>query len=1082
MIEPVEQAIEAIRRFRQLRNAGSPETALREEFVSRLRQIFPDTVDQRWINHYSEGAESMVVVPQPDGNLANRFIDNLVGSTTIEYKSDLRVASSLEDSKTQVREQIAGLIVSRCPVSHARAVLSDTVKWVAYDAELPTGIDPQRCATGDIVLKEVDHLDLIAADEPSAKRLIAFLRKHLAREQSRALDARSLALDLGLESGAYARSADPLSNLVTEGRNTDSSIKLATGLWSDFVDYLEREEGPFRARAYVDEVYLCLLARLLSANVLSDSAISSNDAELQSILDGTYFIERYQLANMVEQDYFGWITGENYIGRLVPVAREIQQDLYAYDYSWRPEDDLFGRLMAQLSRRSERRLLGQEWTPGWLARHLANRCLDNLPEEEPPRLVDMCCGSGSILAEVLKSSKSRFGLTKITDLQDVVTGFDIDPLAVSLAKTTWVVTLADEIIQATAPVTIPAYHADSLFSVTPITRILPFHGEGDTIPISLDGVQIEIPGALVHPKYRSLFDQIVDWAHDEADRARATRQVNHLTEQSTAEFVNGAASALGVTLGAELEQALTPAVLALVCRMAELAIAGRNGIWAFILRNTYRPGLLVGQFNGLVSNPPWLAMSRLGNNPYRELLTSRADLYGIRPPSQSFLHLDLGTTHLLHAVDRYLVEDAAVACLIPGTVFNGHHHEPFRQGKFLVADRPVGLEICEMWQIEPGTFNYPGAAVIGHKRAEPLSMENTEIVGYLAQQEGIRSTEFAVRSIGTTRTAWVLERGGLPAIANNGPMPQQGADLMPRTAVCVHIINEGRPEYRVNTPASGSPYGFTTRAARALKDDRFHGYVEPRFIYRMAQSENLLPFFFGEHRPPIAIPALRDENAAWQILDEAEIGRLGLVQTARRFQRINQKLLQLSNKKTLQQRIGEHGKLTKQVLPKHGFMIVSGAGGKHTCAAYVSIDDCANLVIDQTLYWHVLVNEDEVRFYVGMLNSHAMTEAIKPFNPKGEFGPRHVHTLPYQLMPAFAPENEYHVRIAVIAGQLGQRAREIVAEDEYLSNPDKSLAARRLRLRKRIAETLLFQELEQLCADALGTTPVGVSEDGVGGA
>ena len=133
--------------------------------------------------------------------------------------------------------------------------------------------------------------------------------------------------------------------------------------------------------------------------------------------------------------------------------------------------------------------------------------------------------------------------------------------------------------------------------------------------------------------------------------------------------------------------------------MAELAVAGRNGIWAFILRNTYRPGLLSGQFNGLVSNPPWLALSRLADNPYRGVLTGRAHIYGIRPAGQSFLHLELGTTHLLHAVDRYLSCGAVVACLVPGTVLNGHHHELFRQRKFLNAPRPVALEIKEVWQV-----------------------------------------------------------------------------------------------------------------------------------------------------------------------------------------------------------------------------------------------------------------------------------------------------------------------------------------------------------------------------------------------
>src|SRR5690606_31383277 len=108
------------------------------------------------------------------------------------------------------------------------------------------------------------------------------------------------------------------------------------------------------------------------------------------------------------------------------------------------------------------KLLGQEWTPHWLSRLLADRCLDGLPAGESPRLVDMCCGSGTIIAEIIKATRARFGFADIEKLGDVATGFDIDPLAVCLAKTTWVVSLAGEIKAATKPITIPIYHADSL--------------------------------------------------------------------------------------------------------------------------------------------------------------------------------------------------------------------------------------------------------------------------------------------------------------------------------------------------------------------------------------------------------------------------------------------------------------------------------------------------------------------------------------------------------------------------------------------------------------------------------------------
>lgn len=1071
MTTDIKQAKELIRRCREYREAGRTEAVLRSEINSRLRLIFPSADDEPWINHYTAGTEAHTKVGQAGGGEVGRFIDNLIGSTTIEYEADLRIAAKRDEGLAQVREHTAGLIRAGVPVSQVRGILSDTVEWYAYDVALTPVVDPAECTAGDVTLLSIEGLQLTAAADLEAERLAGFLRKHLAREQSRPLKAELLTLDLGLDSGLYQRSVPPLLKLVNDGRASDPAIALATELWSAFVDYLEGDAGAFRTAAYADEVYLLVIARLLSANVLAGQATLSTDDELEAILDGSHFRARYQLDNMVELDYFGWLTSPQYIGKLVPIAKEIQRDLYAYDFSCRPEEDLFGRLMVQLARRSQRKLLGQEWTPAWLAHLLAERCLDNLPAGEPPRIVDMCCGSGTIIAEILKAARVRLRLTGIDALHDVAAGFDIDPLAVSLSKTTWVITLASEIKAAGTRIVIPVYHADSLFAITPVSAALPFLGAKETINVVLDDVNVKLPNALVQPAHRELFDRIVDWAYDEACEAQAKGCVPNMSKEDVAVFLdNAAASATPDALPTDLREALIPAVLVLVNRMAELAIAGRNGIWAFILRNTYRPGLLTGQFNGVVSNPPWLVMSGIANNPYRAMLTGRASLYGIRPAGQSFLHLELGTTHLLHAVDRYLRPGASVACLVPGTVFNGHHHELLRRRRFLSSERPVALEISEVWQVAPGTFKYPGAAIIGKKRGNVAEV-GTEPAGALAMPEGLEEAEFSVRTIDTTRTAWVLEKEGEPISAGGmKDLPQQGADLMPRMAVCIEILNDDSAEYRVDTPRKDGPWGFTIKAAKELKNEHFPGYVAPRFVHRVAQSENLLPFLIGAYCAPIALPAERNNDGSWQVYEYAEIRRMGFTQTARRFQAINVKLKDVGQGKSLQERIDERGKLVKQVFGSEGHLVVAGAGGKHICAACLPVADAQDLVIDQTLYWKVMNLADEAWFCVAVLNSHAMTEAITPFNPKGAFGERHIHALPYRLMPVFDSTNEDHIQIAELAREAAVIAQTIVAGDEYLYNPTRALHLRRSRLRKALFATELVQELELLCAAALGTT------------
>nr|WP_145924097.1 hypothetical protein [Halomonas elongata] len=527
-----------------------------------------------------------------------------------------------------------------------------------------------------------------------------------------------------------------------------------------------------------------------------------------------------------------------------------------------------------------------------------------------------------MLAELIKAVKARYGYDDIDRLGSVATGFDIDPLAVAFAKTTWVMALADEISSAAGPVTIPVYHADSLFTFTPVSPSLPMLGDSDTINITLDGETVELPSDLVQPEYRELFDRLIDWAYDEAQRYGGMPP----TSDDARATLDTASVASHVILSAELREATAEALLALALRMKELADAGRNGIWAFILRNTYRPGLLAGQFNGLISNPPWLAMSALADNPYREMLSRRAALYGIQPSGQSFLHLELGTTHLLHAVDRYLKPGATVACLVPGTILNGTHHEQFRQRGYVNCDRPVSFSVTDVWQVKSGTFKYPGAAIIGKKEDLPLVEENSIIAGAVAREDEVQSFDFYVRNIGEARTAWILESGGMPASASGGEeVSRQGADIMPRSAVCIEILNDNGQEYRVDTPQPGSDWSFTVKQAKELKGERCPGYVAPQFIHRIAQSENLLPFVFGPHRAPVSIPACRDADGVWQIYESVDIRRMGFTRTARRFTEIDNKLAKIGNR-TLAYRIDFRRKLSIQNFGDEGFIVLSGRG------------------------------------------------------------------------------------------------------------------------------------------------------------
>lgn len=1062
----LDAACRCINRCTQLRDQGKVEAVLRNEFASWLRSIFPEPDDACWVNHYSEGTEAGVRVGQQDGTMSQRFVDNLVRSTVIEFEADLRDESRYEEGQRQVQEYVAGALRGGTPVSQVRGILSDTVEWHVYEARVAEGVKPEECTPGDVVLTEAETLQLPAPDEDTARRFVDFLRKHLARQQSRPLRAALIASDLGLESAAYRRHIGALSELVDNGRADDSAVRLATNLWSQFVDYLEGLGGEFRTVAYVDEAYVAILARLLCANVLEQRAQLSETDELGRVLTGEYFYERFQLLNMVEQDYFGWLWRPPCLGRVLPIASEIQRDLYAYDFSQVSEEDLFGRLMAQLARRTQRRLLGQEWTPQWVAEHLARKCVSLLPAGDRPRIIDPCCGSGAVLAEALKAVRAARPDVRFPDLSVAVTGFDIDPLAVLLAKITWVVAMAQELRLSSETVKVPVYHADSLFAATPITRRLPLPGEAEELRIELDQHPVVLPASLVSAELQPLFDGIVDWAYDEARAAQKQGTADHVTQDRVAELVQGLTAQYELQVEPELAERVVQGALALAKRMAELAIAGRNGIWAFILRNTYRPGLLAGQFNGLVSNPPWLTMSQFADNPYKEQLSARARVYGVRPGGAAHLHLELATTHLLHAVDRYLMPEAAVACLIPGTVFNGQHHAKFRDATYLNADRPVPFDLREVWGIAPGTFKVRAAAVIGVKRQTVEAARRTDAVGVIATPSGLKNTTLEMRLLGR-RTAWVLGGARSSVGAGTDEVPPQGADLMPRPAVCVEIVSRRGPEWRVRTPRRTDTSYFAVKDAKKLKGRAFAGSVAPAFIHHMAQSLNLLPFLLDGNLVHIAIPARRGDEGPWETMDAAAIRTAGFIQTARRFQRIDRAMAEDHVVKPLYLKINERNKLSAQSFPRNHYLVLNGAGGEVVCAACLLVADHPDMVVDQTLYWALVSTEQEAWFRVGLLNTDALTEAIREFIPEGEFGPRHLHTLPNRVIPAFDRGASDHVEIARLAQELSGIAQSLAEADESIANPCKAIASRRRRLRDRLKEHREFADLDDLAAAIL---------------
>lgn len=194
----------------------------------------------------------------------------------------------------------------------------------------------------------------------------------------------------------------------------------------------------------------------------------------------------------------------------------------------------------------------------------------------------MCCGSGVFLIEAIKAVREKYDIhpENFDERKDIVafscvTGFDIDPLAVMLAKTNWVLAMNDLFDLHHGQIVIPIYHADSMFMVTPITERIN---------------EIALPAILISPEYKKVYDSFMSRCYSLA-MARAQNPETDLEETFIERLLDNVKRESEVDLSDELTEQLCSGARNLIIQLEHLQREGRNGIWYFILSNSYRPGL-----------------------------------------------------------------------------------------------------------------------------------------------------------------------------------------------------------------------------------------------------------------------------------------------------------------------------------------------------------------------------------------------------------------------------------------------------------------------------------------------------------
>ena len=1053
-------------------DAGVVEDRIRHYLSSRLLSIFPDY--PWWVQAHMQGTEEHVHFSTSRGN-RDGFVDAVVGKTAIEYEKNLTVQGIFAEGYHQVKEYSAALCNAGIPEDEVLGVLSDTVRWYGYRVHI-VGEQTEGRLLGpeNVELEQIMCVDLSIGTDEEYSRFDQFINQFMARSESRILNAKTLVIDFGVDSSFYRDYIGTFSEAVnTAMAEKPDYAELIKQVWQNFIAYLGASDyGSFSIETYVSEFYLVTVAKTLCANILAGKAIISSDEEIKAILGGEYF-SRQNIYNFVDYDYFGWVNSSPYVDIIVPCVRGLQSRLQAYDFSRLGEKDIFGRLLAQLANKEHRLMLGQEFTPHWIAQDITDYNIQKLGDEEP-HIMDMCCGSGVFLIESIRAVRDKYGISvdsyderKDAIIFSAVMGFDIDPLAVMLAKVNWIMTMRDLFPLHSGSITVPIYHADSLFVATPITHRMPTRGEEYYI-ITLNHQQIKVPAFLFSPVYRKVFDSFISKVYRLA-MARARQTESDIRTVATKSLIDAVEQESNTELGENEKAELAATAVQMILQLESLQRQGRNGIWHFIISNSYRPGLTEKQFNCILSNPPWMAMSKLADNPYKNALKEIARKYSIQPNGAAHPHMELATIFLVTSIDRYLSNGGHWSYIMPASLMSGLNHEPFRKENYSRSEAELEAKVTAIWDLPTDTFKNKAVVLCGEKGT--ITWEGIAGRVYQTAQE-YEDCTYTLNRQGK-RSAWTNRGKDIDVadvIAGDSLGFAQGCDLFPRTVLFHQFVRRVNGNWDIRPiERTGDLWYLVSESKKNLCNDLVAEDFDSEFMYDAFISKHLSPFIMAD--PAKGMVPGRKEHGVWRPLYPDDLALMN-ASTEYVFRQITDAVKQ-DLVPFLSETINIYGKLYKQNFSAHDYLVLSSASGSNPCAAFIDLRkfDRNRLVIDQTLYWYLTETEDEAIYISGLLNSTALWEAISDFQPEGGFGKRHIHTLPYKIIPPYDPDDNVQRRVVETTKVLMKEWEAVCAYGYYktLIGPNSgSLPGRRKRQQSKIRELASYEQYAAACSELLG--------------
>ena len=406
----------------------------------------------------------------------------------------------------------------------------------------------------------------------------------------------------GINSPRYRQDIDALRALY-KGARDNESIAVKRRLWQDLLRTALGEIA--QDETAMDDLFIrhTYLTTVIGIVVQASFGIDIRrlaETRPDDLVLGQKFRSDTGLEGVVESDFFAWPTEVGADAFLGQLARRIAR----FDWLAAPTD-VAAILYETVIPPSERKQLGEYYTPHWLARAMVREVVTDPLNQ---RVLDPACGSGTFLAEAIThfieaadnnpDPRDTYTASELLNrLRERVIGIDVHPVAVHLARAAWVLAakpLFDRARQegVTSSRSAPVYLGDSLQ--------LRFR-TGDMFAESEVRIQVrdEANTELIFPV--SLVSRAENFDQFIADVTSA---------------IESGDDPMFVLDEAGVFEHERPALQHTIGELQRLHSEGRDHIWAYYTRNMVRSVSLSRQkVDVIIGNPPWINYNKTVSGP-----------------------------------------------------------------------------------------------------------------------------------------------------------------------------------------------------------------------------------------------------------------------------------------------------------------------------------------------------------------------------------------------------------------------------------------------------------------------------------